>query len=352
MSYDPNYENNDFTEGTPTPEPSLSPEEIKRHKGVFSKLCLAYFAYLVITNLLAFGAGLIIANYFPEYAESYNVSITVSSVIQYVIALPILVLMMKKIPSSTLTRSKLGMKDFLKCGVASVFVMYIGNYVSTLIMSYMEMWLGYTPENSVDSLLDGTNVILSIVFVGLIGPIVEEFMFRKLAIDRLIPYGEAVAIVFPSLIFGLFHGNLYQLFYAFLLGMAFSFIYVKTGRMIYSTLLHIFINLFCGVFPSVILGMLDYEELIELVYAGTLTEEYIQANALPIALLGIYEVVMLAMITAGVVVILRNLRNIRLNKGEVRLVKGTRAEIMFGSVGTIVLIAACIAIIALNTFAQ
>lgn len=344
MNYDPNYE----TGGTPTP--SLSPEEIKHHKGVFSRFCLAYLVYLVLTNALAFVAGLVIANYFPSYANSYNVSIVVSSVIQYIIALPVLVLMLRQIPKCSPTPSHLAVKQFLKYAVASIFIMYVGNYISTMIMSYMEMILGSTPENSVSSLLSGTSIILSVVFVGIIGPIAEELMFRKLAIDRLAPYGEGVAIVFPSLIFGLFHGNLYQLFYAFLLGMAFSFIYVRTGKMIYSTLLHIFINLFCGVLPSAILGMLDYEELIDMIYDGTLTAEYIEANSLPIALLGVYEAAMLAMITAGVIVLIRNLRSIRLKSGKTKLPKGTRAEIMFGSVGAVSLIAVCVMIIAINTF--
>lgn len=361
MNYDPynNDWNNDQNDqnngnggfGTPMPEPELTPEETKRHKAVFSCLCLSFLAYLVISNGLALAASYILAEYFPQYANNYNVSIVLSSVIQYVIAFPVLVLMLRRLPKTPPVASRLGVRRFLKYAVASIFIMYVGNYISTIIMTYMESALGSAPENSVDTLLGETNILLSIVLVGIVGPIVEELMFRKLAIDRLTPYGDAVAVILPSLIFGLFHGNLYQLFYAFLLGMAFSYIYVRTGRIIYSTVLHIFINLFCGVLPSAILGMMDYEELIELVAAGALTEEYIAANMLPIALLGVYELAMLVMITAGVIVLGRNIKNIHLDRGSVRIPKHSRAEIMFGSIGSVALIAVCVIIIALNTFA-
>lgn len=337
--------------GMPMPEPELTPDEVKRHKSVFSCLCLSFLAYLVISNGLALAASYILSEYFPQYANNYNVSIVLSSVIQYVIAFPVLVLMLRRLPKTPPAASRLGARRFLKYAVSSIFIMYVGNYISTIIMTYMEAALGSAPENSVDTLLGETNILLSVVLVGIVGPIVEELMFRKLAIDRLTPYGDAVAVIFPSLIFGLFHGNLYQLFYAFLLGMAFSYIYVKTGKIVYSTALHIFINLFCGVLPSAILGMMDYEELIELISAGTLTEEYIAANMLPIALLGIYELAMLVMITAGVIVLGRNIKNIHLDRAGVRIPKRSRAEIMFGSVGSVALIAVCVIIIALNTFA-
>ena len=43
-------------------------------------------------------------------------------------------------------------------------------------------------------------------------------MFRKLLIDRIVPFGQRVAVVVSGLAFGLFHGNFYQFFYAFSLG--------------------------------------------------------------------------------------------------------------------------------------
>lgn len=341
----------DFNENNNRKEEILMSEaDKKHHKGIFSKLCFAFLAYLLIAEGLGFVIVYFLSQYAPDILQNNNFTILLSSGVQYLVSFPILYLIIRKMPAKAPEKSKLTAGRFLKYAFVSIFIMYVGNYISTMIMTYMDAFLGTVPENSVETVLTKTNIVLSILFVGIIGPIIEEFMFRKFFIDRLSLYGEAVAIFFPALMFGLFHGNLYQFFYAFFLGVAFSYIYVRTGKIIYSTALHIFINLFCGVLPSIVLGMFDYEEFMELSLTGAITEEYIMANALPIMLLGIYEFVMLAMVFVGIFMLTRNLRNIYFNKGEVRFPKGEGAEIMFFNPGTVIFIAVCLVVMALNTF--
>ena len=72
-----------------------------------------------------------------------------------------------------------------------------------------------------------------------------------LLIDKLGRYGERLAIIVSAVAFGLFHGNLSQLIYATGIGLIFGFVYVKTGRVVYSCLLHILVNFF-GTVPSLL----------------------------------------------------------------------------------------------------
>ena len=46
-------------------------------------------------------------------------------------------------------------------------------------------------------------------------------LFRRLLVDRMVKYGEATAVLFSGLMFALFHGNLNQFVYAFTLGVFF-----------------------------------------------------------------------------------------------------------------------------------
>ena len=108
--------------------------------------------------------------------------------------------------------------------------------------------------------------------------------------------------------------------------------------------------MFFGVLPSFVFTMLDYNELITLVINNALTEEYIAAHLLPIALLLIYSYGMLIMAGIGFFVLFRNFRNIHLAKGEVRFPKGVAADVIFFNGGTIALIGISILTIALNTF--
>lgn len=334
----------------PQNEITMTDSEKRKHKSLFTKLCFAFLSFLLISQLLSLLAGDLLYSYAPDLLNSSEFVLILSSTIQYLIAFPILCLVLRKIPKREPVKNELGLKSFLKYAAASIFIVYIGNYISSMIMMNLENALGTTPENSVSAILDNTSVILTSLLVGIIGPIVEELMFRKLFIDRLTPYGDGIAILLPSLVFGLFHGNLYQFFYAFLLGAMFSYIYLRTGKIIYSTVLHVFINLFCGVLPSAIFGMFDYEEFLELMLEGTITDAYINANMLPIILLAVYEFIMLAMVGIGIFVCTRNLRNVRLNKGEVRFPKGAAAEIVFFNAGAISLITISLLLIAYSTF--
>jgi membrane protease YdiL (CAAX protease family) len=323
---------------------------MKSHKKIFSSLGFAILVYVAISQALSIVAGIIIGVFAPKALMGYDFALVLSSVIQYIIAFPVFCFMMRKIPASAPVGEQLGVKKILKYGAVCMFFMYVGSYISTFLMTNVGSLLGEMPENSIDTLMDNTNILLSVLIVGLIGPIFEELMFRKLLIDRLTPYGDVIAIFFPSLMFALFHGNFYQFFYAFLLGVIFSYIYVKTGKIIYSTILHMFINLFCGVLPSAVFSMLDYEELLELAAAGQITEEYVAANMLPLALFVIYTYGMLAMVGVGLFIFLRNIKNVHINKGAVRFPKGTGAEVIFFNLGTIAFIGLCIVLIALNTF--
>ena len=87
-----------------------------------------------------------------------------------------------------------------------------------------------------------------IAFVVL-APVFEELVFRKVIVDRVLPFGEWPAIVFSGLTFGLFHGNLTQFFYATMLGMTLAYVYIRTGRVLYTIGLHACLNFLGGVLP-------------------------------------------------------------------------------------------------------
>ena len=342
-------DNFNFSNGTQN-EIYMSDTERKSHKKLFSKLALAFVVYLLVSEVLSIAAGYTIGYFAPHLLANTTFVLIISSAIQYLVAFPIFYVCLKSLPKYAPMSTPVGFKRVLRYLMVAVFVMYIGNNISTFLMEKISLLLGRVPENTINTVLDESKIWVSALIVGIIGPIVEELMFRKLFIDRLTRYGEVVAIFFPALIFGLFHGNLYQFFYAFFIGVVLSYVYIKTGNILYSTGLHIFINMFFGVLPSFVFTMLDYNELITLVINNALTEEYIAAHLLPIALLLIYSYGMLIMAGIGFFVLFRNFRNIHLAKGEVRFPKGVAADVIFFNGGTIALIGISILTIALNTF--
>ena len=88
-----------------------------------------------------------------------------------------------------------------------------------------------------------------VIAFAVLAPVFEELVFRKILVDRVLPYGEWPAILFSGITFGLFHGNLTQFFYAALLGMILAYVYIRTGNILYTMGIHACVNCLGGVLP-------------------------------------------------------------------------------------------------------
>ena len=113
--------------------------------------------------------------------------------------------------------------------------------VGALLGNLAELF-GATQETmfSVENLGKGMLPYLIYAMIG--APILEELAFRKVLLDRLHDFGEGYAAVISALLFGLMHGNHMQFFLAFFLGLVFAMVYQRTGRIVYTMLLHALIN--------------------------------------------------------------------------------------------------------------
>ncbi len=112
----------------------------------------------------------------------------------------------------------------------------------------------------ISSTLSGSNIVAELLYaddswiyllfgiltVGIIVPILEELIFRRLVINSTCKYGYGAAIMISAFTFAVYHGNFVQFFYAFGLGLLFAYIYCKTGKLRYTVLLHMGYNLYAA----------------------------------------------------------------------------------------------------------
>lgn len=186
----------------------------------------------------------------------------------YIIAYPIIFFIAKKIPV-TIDGEKKKMKPshlllaFIICYAGT----YVCNYIGTFITVIIGMLKGGAVGNVMMQITSNIHPVTNLIVVAILAPIMEELLFRKLIIDRTAGYGEGLSLLFSGLVFGLFHGNLNQFAYAFVLGIFFSFVYIKTRNIIYPIILHMCIN-FIGSF----LGSLILEKSRYLEFAAEFTE--------------------------------------------------------------------------------
>ena len=183
-----------------------------------------------------------------------------------IIGAPILYLIIRKFETTKLEENKLGIGSIIKytCMLGPI------TFAGALISSGLSLLIG----RITGTVIDNNAVVESVMQLGTVGrivtacicaPIFEELIFRKLLIDRTVKYGEAVSIVLSGVLFGLFHGNFEQFFYACFLGMFFGYIYIKTGKIQYTMLLHFFVNFTSAAVTASLITKFDVDAMQNLV---------------------------------------------------------------------------------------
>lgn len=90
----------------------------------------------------------------------------------------------------------------------------------------------------------GSGTLVGLISVAVVAPIVEEFIFRGLVMNRLSRVMPGwLAVVLSAAVFGMCHGNLVWFCYAFALGAVFGFIDLRAGSIWPSILSHVLFNL-------------------------------------------------------------------------------------------------------------
>ena len=213
-------------------------------------------------------------------------------------------------------KNKLSAKTFLKLIPVTIFTVYIGSLIGQVITNIITAITGVVPFDPVSRLITGSNVFVTFIFAGLIGPIVEEYVFRKQIISHTRMFGDKRAIVFSAFVFALFHGNLSQMFYAFTLGLLFGYIYVKTGSIKYSAALHVMVNTVSGVIVGSIASNLDLEVL-NLGFDAVLSS----GEFWKYLIIVIYSLATMVFAIMGAFIVLKNRRNISVEQPVFELEK-------------------------------
>ncbi|KAB5918060.1 CPBP family intramembrane metalloprotease [Bifidobacterium adolescentis] len=272
-----------------------------------------------------------------------------SGVPLYLIAMPIAVMLMGK--STVIETRKFDMKPglFFKLLLMCLPMMWVGSVFGSMLS--MALSNGEATDRVADLAMQ-TN-IWNVVFLVIVGPIFEEWLFRKQLIDRTRKYGEKTAILLSGLAFGLFHMNLFQFFYAFLLGLMFGYVYTRTSKLRYSTAMHMIINFNGGVLAPWVLTRVDLDQLEKVSEAAengnaAAMEQWASQNVEGLAIMLVYFVLYGAVILAGFVLLIRNFKRFEFYTAPEELPRGTRAKTVCGNVGMIMFIMVTCMLTAVN----
>ncbi len=147
----------------------------------------------------------------------------------------------KSIKYDRIQEKKLGFSHLFCCYCIALFIGIAGNVIG-IVMNSVISSKGMTPSlDNLDQIAE-SNLTALFIYGVLIAPFLEELVCRKLLLDRIYKFNKPVAVLTSGLFFGLMHGNLQQFFYTLFLGAFLAFIYVKTGKLKYTILIHMTVN--------------------------------------------------------------------------------------------------------------
>jgi len=130
-----------------------------------------------------------------------------------------------------------------------LFCVFMSGQAIQIIQLPVVEWLlsqfGVSTSTMPVSATGGSTSFSMFLYVAFFAPVFEEILFRGLILRNSLPYGKKFAIVTSSFLFGIFHGNIIQTPYAFIVGLVLGYTAVEYG-LIWSIVLHIFNNFVLG----------------------------------------------------------------------------------------------------------
>lgn len=217
-------------------------------------LTLACVLVWQVLLMLAGFAGMLNAD-----ATTYYLLVLVG---YYLIALPLCYRLCRKVPAPPLTRRGATPRLLGRWFVIGAALMWVGSLIGSALNDLIYRIAGLQP---VDMVTETFNMMpLPVVLLGacIIGPVCEELLFRGLLAGRLARYGQKPAALVSALLFGLYHANVSQFFYAFALGLLQAYAYFYTGSIKTPIVLHMLFN----VYGSFVVFLLPDSGLLPVLY--------------------------------------------------------------------------------------
>lgn len=320
----------------------------KKEKRFFSRIGFGFALFSLVYLGVALIIQLLVYIVYPDFLETTLFANLLSPVSIYLFGLPVLLIVIGGIKAKAPEKKKMKFSAWLMLLIICLGVMYIGAYIGEFVVSNVSGITSYffesEPTNDLNSLIDVNNLWITAIGVVIVAPVGEELIFRKLLMDRLGRYGAFVSIFLSALLFGLVHGNFYQFFYAFGVGLVFGYVYYATGNILWTIGLHAAVNFF-GSIASVWLSM-GLQEFVNAL--SKINSEDVNAILgvlgdyiwVIFAVLVFYSVVLAAIVCAIVLPIALR-KKIVLEKGDGQLPKGKGFSTVVGNAGMIVMLAVC-----------
>ena len=177
-------------------------------------------------------------------------------------------LIRKKNIAKEVNLQKTSGKKWIAAVLGAVFVIFFVNGMLGVLV----------PQDQLENFSQASSVLYAyplwqaILANMLLVPILEEVVFRGLLFSRLqkVMPNIVVALI-TSVVFGLVHGQIVWMLFAFVVGLVLSFVRIKTGSILPTILMHVLINTYATLVSYNIINITSDVLMIILMIVGALS---------------------------------------------------------------------------------
>lgn len=216
------------------------------YKQTVSRLGVCFLFLMLVTGILQTVASVAVSMLVPGLYETDWFIWVLSYVPLYCIAVPLFLLVGRALLPGNAPAPAGGHKmtpgRWISTVVLCLGVTYAFNILSSMLLTGIGMLKGTPAQNPLDMLVSASGLVWNLLFGCVVAPVGEELIFRKWMYAKLGRFGDKAYVLLGGAVFGLFHGNLSQMFYAAVLGSIFCWMYLRTGSLLVTISLHMTVN--------------------------------------------------------------------------------------------------------------
>ncbi|MBQ3150230.1 MAG: CPBP family intramembrane metalloprotease [Clostridia bacterium] len=235
----------------------LREEEKLRLKKQSTRAGLCVISFLLIQNVLSLFIGFIPslnAAYFSDSVLPRIIEMTLylsSMLVPFMVAY-ILLPEEDKVASYCFDKP-LSVKACLAAVVAGTMFCTVGNFATDYFIALLSSF-GIELSGGDYSLSETVeDFVFQTINIALLPALVEEFALRCVIMQPLRKYGDKFAIIMSSLVFALMHGNMIQIPFAFVAGLAIGYFVIATRSIWTGVAIHLINNLLSVILSFVFL---------------------------------------------------------------------------------------------------
>ncbi|MBQ1270312.1 MAG: CPBP family intramembrane metalloprotease [Clostridia bacterium] len=238
----------------------------------FSRLGWALFGVAGAANISQLFITWIMGEFYPQIASSRWFPMMLIAVGYYVFGLPVMWYMTRFLDGVKIRPVKRAAGGIISTYLVCMAIGYLCSWLGTALSGLVSAVTGTTTGNPVAELVSYSGILPTAVVSGIMAPVVEELIFRGILLSKARIFGDRPAVILSAVTFGLMHMNLYQFFYAFVIGIILGKEALE-GGIGRSILLHMMINLTGAVIMPLLIradasGMLASQVIMLIMAAG------------------------------------------------------------------------------------